>query len=609
MLFLGRIDMERRLTAILFYDVVGYSISMGRDEASTIDALKASRSMIIAPIAKQHCGRTIQVLGDGGFMEFASAVDAVRFAIAMQNAVAKRNSELPKEQCLVYRIGINIGDVIADEDFIYGNGVNIASRLEGLAPPGGVCISRAVYDQVRGKVDAVLTPTGSQQLKNIPEPIEVWQVGLITEPTAGAPTSSDGSIDFASIHEDKPSIVVLPFINASGDPDQTYFADGITEDVTSELCRFSDLIVITANSHLSESQAQLDVRDVAQRYDAKFVLEGSVRRAASRVRVSVSLVDGFTGHRLWSDQHEGNIGGTFELQDEITRQVVGQLEPEITKAETARVRRDGIEFDTAYDLAWRARALYIDALKLGDRERLEKAIETTQQAITRNPDCFTAYVTLCACCSMRHLYVWAADLAHNQAMAEQAAHELMARSSGDYLGFFASGYVHETFGRFDEAIADLERAHKLNSNDAWVLVILARAKVASGDGAGAKIHAKRALRLSPNDVWIGSAHLALAMAAFLEDDNAALRSHAERAVQDNSRAPIRRSLLIVFAARTNDAVLARRHLDILRSSSPGFIESLKRRSNIIFRDRLVMDRFVADFEAGVILASGSEEAG
>ncbi len=587
--------MERRLAAILAADLVGYSAMVCDDEEGTLSALKSLRLDVLEPLIAEHRGRIVKLTGDGFLVEFSSALDAARCAFAWQERMSAHKDFL-------FRIGLNLGDIVVDGEDILGDGVNVAARLEGLAPPGGVCLSGIVRDQIRGKVDAVLTPRGPQRLKNMPEPVEVWQS---TVNAAGPDDQRLGGGLAEGADDDRPSIVVLPFKNASDDPDQAYFADGITEDVTSELCRFTDLLVIAAGALTRDEDAGWDTRDISQKFGTRFVLEGSVRRAGSRVRVSVSLIEGRGGHRIWSDQYQGDLADTFEMQDAITRQVVGKLEPEIAKAQLLQARREGLTFDKAYDLAWLGRTQYVDALKLGDRERLEAAIETTRQAIDRNPSCLTAYVTLCACCAMRHLFAWTDDPSGNRALAERTAHDLFVRSGGDYLGFFARGYVNETFGRFDEAIADLERAHNLNPNDAWVLVILARAKSASGNGAEARHLAERALQLSPNDVWIGSAYLALAMAAFLDADYPALRLHAERAVQDNPGAPIRRSLLIACAGEMQDRALAERHLQDLQASSPEFIDTLRRGSNRIFRDDTVMERYIASVEAGVRLANAT----
>ncbi len=351
--------MERRLTTILAADVVGYSRLMAADEAGTLDALKTHRRELIEPKTAEYNGRVVKLMGDGTLMEFASVVDAVTFAVEVQRAMAERNANVPEDQRITYRIGINIGDIIVEGDDIYGDGVNVAARLEGLAEPGGVCVARSVYNQVKGKVDLAFQDLGEQQVKNIPEPIQVFQVRLDGEAPA-APASPTGTrrrlpviaaglaLSLAAVAAlvwwapwaprtepaspeamafplpDKPSIAVLPFNNMSDDEGQEYFADGMTEDLITDLSKISGLFVIARNSSFSYKGQQVKVRQVAEELGVRYVLEGSVRRAGDEVRINAQLIDATTGGHLWAERYDGTLADVFDPRATKTWRVIGE---------------------------------------------------------------------------------------------------------------------------------------------------------------------------------------------------------------------------------------------------------------------------------------------
>ena len=305
--------MERRLAAIMVTDVVGYSRLIRSDEEGTLAALKALRTDLIDPKIAEHHGRVVKLMGDGMLAEFASAVDAVRAAVEAQRAVAERNADLPEDKRIAFRVGINLGDVVVDGDDIHGDGVNVAARLEGLAEAGGICISGGVYDQVRDRIDFPFEDLGEHQVKNIDRPVRVWR--WVTDGVAAAGTAS---ADKPLPLPDKPSIAVLAFDNLSGDPDQEYFADGIAEDIITALSKFRWFFVIDRNSSFTYKGKSVDVKQVAEELGVRYVLEGSVRKAGSRVRISAQLIDAATGNHVWAERYDRELADIFDLQDEMT---------------------------------------------------------------------------------------------------------------------------------------------------------------------------------------------------------------------------------------------------------------------------------------------------
>ena len=310
---MAREGVERRLTTILAADVVGYSRLMAADEAGTFASLKALRRELFEPKTAEYHGRVVKLMGDGTLMEFGSVVDAVTFAVDLQRAVALRNADVPEDQRITYRIGINIGDVIIEGDDIYGDGVNVAARLEGLAKPGGICISGKVHEEVRNKLPTTFEDMGEQQVKNISEPIRVYRVASDALAVQTVPSPST-----VLPLPDKPSIAVLPFTNMSGDPEQEYFSDGITEDIITALSNVHWLFVIARNSTFTYKGSAVDVMRVARELGVRYVVEGSVRKAANKVRITVQLVDGTTGNHVWAERYDRELDDIFALQDEIT---------------------------------------------------------------------------------------------------------------------------------------------------------------------------------------------------------------------------------------------------------------------------------------------------
>ena len=338
---------KRRLAAILCADVVGYSRLMGADEAGTLAALKAHREQLIDPIIAAHNGRIVKLMGDGTLVEFASVVDAVQCAVEIQQDLAERNASTPADRQIQLRLGINVGDVIVEGGDIYGDGVNIAARLQELAEPGGVCATGEVIRQLRGKLGVPLNDDGERNVKNIATPVEVWRWAPATGDGQGEPA---GGADVSPPLPEKPSIAVLPFSNMSGDQEQEYFSDGVTEDIITALSRVRWFFVIARNSAFAYKGVSPDVRQVARDLGVRYVLEGSMRKAANRVRVSAQLIDGLSGNHVWAKRYDHELEDTFAVQDEITETIVGEIEPELGKAERQRARSKKPENMDAWDV-------------------------------------------------------------------------------------------------------------------------------------------------------------------------------------------------------------------------------------------------------------------
>ena len=367
---------ERRLAAILAADVVGSCRLIGIDEEGTLAQLKALRKTLFDPKIAQHHGRIVKNTGDGALVEFASVVDAVRCADDVQRGVAEQNTDVPQDKRIEFRIGIHLGDIIIADDDIFGDGVNIAVRLEGIAEPGGICISDDAHRQVRGKVESTLEDMGAQTLKNIAEPMRAWRVRIGPRATK-TPTETAQPLALP----DKPSIAVLPFENMSGDPEQEYFADGIVEEIITALSRFKSLFVIARNSSFTFKGRAVDIKEVGRRLGVRYVLEGSVRKASGKVRITGQLIDAVTGAHLWADRFERDLTDIFALQDEVTLAVVSAVQPKMLQTEIEMATRRRPENLTAYDFFLRS----IQQYYLTTRESLAEAIRLAHRALELDP--------------------------------------------------------------------------------------------------------------------------------------------------------------------------------------------------------------------------------
>jgi len=479
----GRV--ERRLAAILAADIAGYSRLMEADEEGTLAALRALRRELADPKIAEHRGRIVKTTGDGLLAEFASVVDAVRCAVEMQREIATRNAPVPVERRIEVRFGINLGDIIIEDGDIFGDGVNIAARLEGLAEPGGICLSAAAHDQVQGKLDLAYADMGEQQVKNITRPVRAYRV-VLGEPPRAVPAP-------ALALPDKPSIAVLPFANMSGDPEQEYFADGMVEEIITALSRIRWLFVIARNSSFTYKGQTVDVKQVGRELGVRYVLEGSVRKGGNRVRITAQLIDAASGAHLWADRFDGTIDEVFELQDEVAIKVAGVIEPTLQANEVRRSSERAPQDQTAYDLYLRALANF----PWTSKEQLFEARDLFDRSLARDPRYGPALGWAAVCHARIGYDGWAEDPEASRrkalALVEQAlalgdedpgvltnaAHVLgfsgedlstaialvdraLALNPSHARGWYISGFLRSRAGRYDEAIEHLETSLRLS---------------------------------------------------------------------------------------------------------------------------------------------------
>jgi adenylate cyclase len=534
-------------------------------------------------------------------VEFASAVDAARCAIEVQRGIAEQNAAVPQVERIEFRIGIHVGDIIIDDNDIFGDGVNIAARLEGIAEPGGICISDDAQRQIRGKGDFAFGDLGLQTLKNIAEPMRAWRMQVDANASAAASIKPPAETAQPLALPDKPSIAVLPFQNMSGDPDQEYFADGLAEDIITELSRFREFAVIARNSTFFYKGKSLDVMQVARDLRVRYVLEGSVRKIGNRVRVTTQLIDAVTNDHLWAERYDREQADVFDLQEEITRTVVASMAPQINLAEIARSRRDATSLH-ARQLAWRAEGLFLDALNGGDAALMKQAITACEQAIASDAASLAPYVTLVLAHWVCNLYRWGDRPEGALDRAWAVVERMTAINSQDERTVTACGMIRVARGEYRGGLADLRRALEINPNYVGALLALAVAEAYAGLAEEAEAHAQLALRLSPRDYLIGNAHVALAMAHFTRRNYDEAVRWCESAIQLQHRAPIRRALMIACSARAGDMARARAEIAVLDGFAPNFITSLFSGENPIFIRKEDMEHLLG----GLRLAGLSE---
>jgi adenylate cyclase len=480
---------ERRLAAVLAADVVGYSRLMERDEASTLATLKNRRRDVFEPTVARHRGRIFKELGDALLVEFGSAVNAVECAAELQQAMAALNEPLPEGERMVLRIGINLGDVMIEGGDLYGDGVNVAARLEALATPGGVAISDSVHEHVQGRVGIDFIDRGRHEVKNIARPVHVWAWGPGVEAAASA-LDAAGS---APQTPDRPSIAVLPFDNMSGDSEQGYFADGITEDIITDLSKVSGLFVIARNSSFAYKGKSPDVRQVSRELGVRYVLEGSVRRAASRVRINAQMIDGTTGGHVWADRYDRDIADIFAVQDEVTRTIVGALKVQFTAGEEAKRGSRAKISPEVYDLIVRARQV---ALQLRPESALQ-ARAMLEQVIALDPTVAMAYARLAITTFAEFANQWNGATPENLNRALALAEKAIATDASEPQGYVALALVLSWMRRLDEAEQAARRAIELNPNSSDGYTGLGNVLEFQGRAEEAVALYTRAYRLDP----------------------------------------------------------------------------------------------------------------
>jgi adenylate cyclase len=488
-------SVRRKLAAILSADVQGYSRLMGEDEVATIRTLTAYRDAMAALI-RQHRGRVVDSPGDNLLAEFVSVVDAVQCAVEIQQELKKRNADLPASRKMEFRIGINLGEVVVEAEKIYGDGVNLAARLEGLADAGGICVSGIVYDQVENKLNFLnlgYEYLGEQTVKNIAKPVPVYRVHL--EPGAMA-SSMRGKSEATSSRPplpDKPSIAVLPFANLSGDPEQEYFSDGITEDLITDLSKLSGLFVISRNSAFLYKGKAVTPEQVGQELGVRYTLEGSVRKAGNRVRISAQLIDTTTGYHLWAERYDRELQDIFAVQDEVTHKIVAALEVKLTEGEQKRPRRPPTHNLDAYEHFLRGLEYYWRRT----REANAQARQMFERAIELDPNFATAYAWLGRACMVEWMFQWNEDpqiLERAFALAQRAA----VLDSSLPVAHQTLAYVFLLRKQFEQAIVEAERAVTLDPNDADARVTLGEILSCAGRPQEAVGLVEKAMRLDPH---------------------------------------------------------------------------------------------------------------
>ncbi len=583
---------HRKLTAILSADVVGYSRLMGDDEEATIETLTAYRKVFTSEI-KKHRGRVVDAKGDAILAEFASVVDAVSSAVEIHRELAEKNSELPDDRRMDFRIGINLGDVVVKDDVIYGDGVNVAARLESLSEPGGICVSRSAYDQVKNKLKLAYEYLGGKEVKNIAEPVRAYQMKLPPsdtqkqieqpDPISAVSVMPDGlSLDLP----DRPSIAVLPFVNISGDPEQEYFSDGITEDLITDLSRLPRLFVIASNSVFTYKGKPTDVRKVGEELGVRYVLEGSVRKAGQRVRVTAQLINAQAGEHLWARRYDRELEDIFALQDEITRDIATELEVKLVHGEQARTWRRSTNNLEAYDLALRGRDLW----RRFNRTDVAQGQRLIEEALELDAGFAYALFLLGQSCiiegnsgrskSPQACFDRAVELG-NQALA-------LDDSLGDAHALLCQAFRFK--GEHDRAIEHGELAVTLNPDSADSNMYFSSALQGVGRGEEAMERIAIAMRLNPfpSDLYLRFLGSALLSVGRFEEAIAAYCRCVE-GLPDYYNARIGLTLAYMEAGREEEAQVQARH--VLRinqdfsSSSSQFVTS--------YKDPATRERYIA----------------
>ena len=457
---IGNAKVQRRLAAILAADIAGYSALMGSDEASTVRDLKAHQAVIL-PMVDDHGGRIIDTAGDGILAEFGSVVNAVECAVALQKAMVERNVSVEADRQMQFRIGINLGDVIHDDARVYGDGVNIAARLEGIAEPGGICVSGTAYEHVHKKLPLAFTDLGEQQLKNIASAVRIYRLELRNDQSISPPQEKK-----ALSLPDKPSIAVLPFTNMSGDASQEYFSDGITEDIITELSRFSELFVIARNSSFQYKGKSPDIRQVGRELGVRYVLEGSIRRAGDRVRITGQLIDATTGAHRWAERYDRTLEDVFAVQDEVARTIVAILAAHVNKAEAERTLQRPSASWQAYDYYLQAAELYLSFLSSFAVDELNEVRKLLNQCLSIDPRNARAYALLSNTYVIAFQGPVSPDYLNSSARDRALQLALKAVQLDPTLPFAYAklGNALTVNGQLEQGIAAFERAIALNPN-------------------------------------------------------------------------------------------------------------------------------------------------
>jgi len=539
----------RRLAAILAADAVGYSRLMRANEEGTHERFKAHRRDLLDPKIEQHHGRIVKFTGDGFLAEFPSVVEAVLCGVEVQSGMLSRNADAGEEERISFRIGINLGDVIAEPEDIYGDGVNIAARLEALAEPNGVCISEVVYEQIRDKLPYQFEDLGQHSVKNIARPLHVFVLGADAIAALPIAQVAAPSVPVSAVVTGAPrlSIVVLPFANLSDGHDQQYLADAITDDVTTDLSRIPDMVVISCITALTYREKPLDIRQIGRELSVRYVLQGSVRRSGKRVRVNTQLIDAETGLHVWAERFDHDTEDLFALQDEVTGQIAVALNLELIGAEAARPS----DHPDARDYILRGRALHYN-YEGSTPERLAEAINLFEKALALDPASVDTQALLAVVLAGRVLEHMEESVATDLERAERLVEQVLAVSPRHALAHFAKAQVLRSRGRFDAAIPEYELAIATNRN--WVGAIANRglSKFFAGSIEEAIPSQQQAIRLSPRDPRLPNWYWRIGMVHLLQSRVEEAIPWLERARNANPRLPGPHGWLASAYALTGD---------------------------------------------------------
>src|SRR5438067_12314985 len=564
---------ERRLAAILAADVAGYSRLMGIDEEGTLADLKGHLRAVVNPKITEHRGRIVKTTGDGMLVEFASIVDAVRCAVDIQRQMAERNIAIPAERRIEFRIGLNVGDIIIDDKDIYGDGVNIAARLQALAEPGGICVSRIVRDEVRDKLDFSFEDMGEQQVKNIARPVTTHRVRLETQPDAAiatplAPTRSARPLP------QKPSIAVLSFANMSGDAEQEYFSEGITEDIITSLSHNHSFFVISRSSSFTYKGPGVDVGKVGRELGVRYVLEGSVRRAGNRVRITAQLIEAASGHHLWADRYDRELADVFAVQDEIARSITGAIAPGIIAAEIRQAQRKDPDQLDAWDRTVRAHW----HVRRFTREDLTEARRLLTEAIALDPANSMAYADLAFARHFEAVFGWGDGSAESHVRLGEAARNAVAADDSDAMAHTALAIFDLFSNRHEEARRRLQRALELNPNSEFARGYLGGSYAFGGDYEAALANLEEAIRLSPRSQLLVIWHICEGWAALTAERHEEAVVFAARAREANPEFPDIYAVLASAYGHLGNATAGMAALDQLSQRMPGLTGSDERLS-------------------------------
>jgi TolB-like protein/class 3 adenylate cyclase/Tfp pilus assembly protein PilF len=593
----------RRLAAILAADVAGYSRLMGADEEGTHERLKAHLAELVDPKIAAHRGRIVKNTGDGLLGEFASVVDAVRCAVDIQRGMIDREPDLPEERRIRFRIGVNLGDVIAEQDDIFGDGVNVAARLEALAEPGGICISRMVRDQIRDKLPYQFEDKGEQSVKNIARPVRVYALRpeVIAELLASSAPPAK-AVPHPAVAP-RLSIVVLPFTNLGNDPEQQYFADAITEDLTTDLSRIAGMFVISRNTAFTYQGKRIDTKQIGRELNVRYVLEGSVRRSGAQVRVNAQLIEAETAAHVWAERFTGDLGDLFALQDEITSRIAIALDQALVRAEAARPSSK----PDALDCMFRGRAVLAKSLT---RDSYAEAIGSFERALALDPRSVEAQLRLVQALTGRVLDGMSSTEAADIARAEDLLGQAFAISPDIAFAHYAKGQVLRAQRRYADAIPEYETAIALDRNSVRSFAHLGQCKLYTGSLAEVIPMVEQAIRLSPRDAGLGDWYQRIGLTHLLQSRTDEAIAVYEKSRSHNPAHPWVRSTLAAAYGLKGETERAAAELAEARrlSGNPDWLSSVSRaRARHFFLAPKVRALFEATYFAGLRKAGMPEE--